>query len=282
MSDRPHVIRTALASLVVTFSFAVPLPASAQGGASCVKAAEAGVDARDRGALRTARAHFVKCAAETCSKPMRIDCARWLDEVDASLPSIVVGAKDTHGADLFDARVKVDGEAVEDVTAGRPLLLDPGPHVVRFERGKAPDLEVQEVKILLRTGERNRPVSAIMIAPAAAKVAAAPSRSRSSSGSRVPLATWIFGGVSVLALGSFGTFAILGSQEKSRLRGVCSPGCSDADVATLRADYVVADISLGVGIVALGIATYFLLTNDEPARSTGTGAPQRFARTIWK
>jgi hypothetical protein len=265
--------RSALAAALFLASSAAPVVARAQGtGASCIKASEEGIDARERGALRAARAHFVKCAAETCPKALRVDCARWLDDVDASLPSIVVGAKDERGADLFDARVKVDGEVIEDVQAGRPLVLDPGPHVVRFERGVAPDVEVQEVKVLLRTGERHRSVSAVMGRTVPVPKDGPPAAYGDTRGP--PLATWIFGGVGVLALGSFGTFAVLGAQEKSRLRDTCSPGCRDADVATLRTEYLIADISLGVGLVALGVATYFLLTNKS--------SPQRLARTIWK
>ena len=242
-----------------------PALASAQGGAACVKAYEKGIDARERGALRAARAHFVTCAADACPKAMRVDCARWLDEVDASLPSIVVGAKDARGNDLFDLRVKVDGEPVEDVQAGRPLVLDPGPHVVHFERGKAPALESQDVKVLLRTGEHNRAVIATMAAPAEGGtdigIGPRPPPPASTSSGGPPAATWIFGGVGVVGLGLFGTFAILGSTEKSRLRTACAPGCTDGEVSSARTDYLVADIALGVGIVSLGIATYFLLTD---------------------
>lgn len=250
-------------------------PASAfagEPGAACVQASEKGLDARERGALRAARAHFVTCAADACPKSMRVDCARWLDEVDASLPSIVVGAKDASGTDLFDVRVKVDGEPVEDVHSGRPVVLDPGPHVVHFERGKAPNLEIRDVRVLLRTGERNRPVLATLDGGAGTSTTPTPS----TSGSAVPVATWVFGGIGVLALGAFGTFAVIGSEEKSRLRDACSPTCTDRDIGALRTNYIVADISLGVGLVALGLATYFLLTNKD-ARDG-----QRLARTIWK
>lgn len=253
----------------------LPARASAlEPGAQCLQASEKGQDARERGALRAARAHFVACAADSCLKTMRVDCARWLDELETSIPTIVVGARDGSGADLFDVRVKVDGEPVEDVQAGRPIVLDPGPHVVRFERGKAPLLEVREVKVLLRTGERNRSVVATMTGREGPRDT---DRDEGSSrrASSVPTASWIFGGIGVLALGSFGTFAVLGAQEKARLRTTCSPGCSDTEVSTLRTDYLVADISLGVGIVALGLATYFLLTKSGPT-------DQRLARTIWK
>jgi hypothetical protein len=253
-----------IASLVA--ALLLPASASADAGAACVNASEKGIDARERGALRTARAHFVTCAADACPKSLRVDCARWLDEVDASLPSIVVGAKDARGADVFDVRVRVDGEPVEDVQAGRPIVLDPGPHVVHFERGRPPALEAQDVKVLLRTGEHNRTVLATMRAPTdhGADTPAPPPRPAPSGGG-VPVGTWVFGGIGVVGLGMFGTFAILGSNEKSRVQGLCSPGCTDAEVAGARNDYLVADIALGVGIVSLGIATYLLLTNHGTA-----------------
>jgi hypothetical protein len=281
---RPSILLVASVASVASVMSFVPARASAAepAGAACVQASEKGLDARDRGALRAARAHFVTCAADTCPKPMRVDCARWLDEVDANLPSIVVGAKDAHGGDLFDFRVKVDSEAVEDVQSGRPIVLDPGPHVVRFERGRPPAVEVREVKVLLRTGERNRAVLATM---ETAGTSDKPEKKDDARSSSVPAASWVFGGLGVLALGGFGTFAVLGAQEKARLRTACSPGCTDADVSALRTDYLVADISLGVGIVALGLATYFLLTNERPTSVRATSSAtstQRFARTIWK
>jgi hypothetical protein len=135
------------------------------------------------------------------------------------------------------------------------------------------------VKVLLRTGERNRSVIATMDGgrddrPDDARRDDA--REGEKPSGNVPTATWVFGGIGILALGSFGTFAVLGAQEKARLRTTCSPACSDSEVSTLRRDYLVADISLGVGIVALGLATIFLLTKS------GGHADQRFARTIWK
>ncbi len=269
-------VASMVSSLVPSRAFAL------EPAAACVQASEKGQDARDRGALRTARAHFVTCAADVCAKSMRVDCARWLEEIDASIPTIVVGAHDAKGVDLFDVRVKVDGEPVEDVQAGRPVVLDPGPHVVRFERGRAPSVEVREVKVLLRTGERNRSVIATMGGGRDGRddrlsdTRRDDTRDGEKPSGNVPTATWVFGSIGILALGSFGTFAVLGAQEKARLRTTCSPACSDSEVSTLRRDYLVADISLGVGIVALGVATIILLT-----KSGGHG-DQRLARTIWK
>jgi hypothetical protein len=294
---RPHVLSFSssllafapLASLAAISSITwLPAIAYADPGSVCVKASEKGQEARDRGALRAARAHFIACGSDSCPKSMRADCVHWLEEVDASLPSIVVGAKDASGSDIFDVRVRVDGETVEDVQSGRPLVLDPGPHVVHFERGAAPAVEMQDVKVILRTGEHNRPVTATLGARSRAASDTATAGPPGPEGaSHIPTATWVFGGIGVVGLGVFGTFAIVGSNEKSRLRGTCSPGCTDADVSHLRTDYIVADIALGVGLVSLGIATYFLLTNKSDGTSSARTAraaadDQRFARTIWK
>ncbi len=65
------------------------------------------------------------------------------------------------------------------------------------------------------------------------------------------------------ALGSFTYFAISGSSEKSDLRARCGSRCSDAEVASLKTRYILADVSLGVGIVALGVATYLWLTHGK-------------------
>jgi hypothetical protein len=242
----------------------------------CVKESEQGQTARDKGHLREARKHFVACAAETCTKALRLDCARWLEEVDAALPTVVFGAKDANGADVFDVHVFVDGEPIEGHDQGKAVAIDPGPHTVRFVRTGASSVEQ---KILLRVGERNRLVFATFEGPPKEKEQPKPPPPE---GGGISTGAIIFGGVGVLALGSFGYFAIAGANEKSRLRGTCSPGCTDEDVDTLRSNYIAADVSLAVGVVALGIAAYFLLT-DKPAKATSAlDGSQRFARTIWK
>src|SRR5207248_1806862 len=78
----------------------------------CLKGSEEGIAARDRGNLRDARKRFVTCAADACPKAMRIDCARWLEDVEASIPTVVFGAKDARGGDIFDVSVYVDGEHI--------------------------------------------------------------------------------------------------------------------------------------------------------------------------
>ena len=271
-------VRRGQISLVATLLAglgALAAPARAEGSAECLKGSEEGLRARDRGKLREARRHFVTCAADSCPKALRIDCARWLDDVDASLPTVVFGAKDTRGTDIFDVAVAVDGEQVVGHEQGKAVALDPGPHVVRFDR---PAGQQAEVRILLRAGEKNRPILATFEAEKEKAPGPARASQASPSGGGVPLATILLGAAGVGALGTFGYFAIAGSQEKDRLRSTCSPSCSDDDLGALKTRYLLADVSLGVGLVALGLAAYFWLT-DEPRRPASQG---RLARTIWK
>src|SRR5262249_8758679 len=95
-----------------------------------------------------------------------------------------------------------------------------------------------------------------------------------SDGSRriSPLA-YVLSGVGVLGLGAFTFFAITGKNEKDRLRDSCAPMCTNAEVNPVRARYIAADVSLGVSLVALGVAAYlFLAAERAPAKSSGLGA----------
>lgn len=235
--------------------------------AECLKGFEQGTAARDRGKLREARRQFVTCAADTCSKTLRVDCAKLLDDVESSLPTVVFGAKDARDADVFDVSVYVDGERVVGHDEGKAVPFDPGPHVVRFEReGSKP----VEEKVLLRAGERNRHVIARFgeeEAKAEKPARKEPPPKAAATTSSVPTSSIVLGAIGLGAVGSFVFFALTGSQEKDRLQSTCAPGCADADVSSLKTSYIAADISLGVGIVALGVATYLLLTNDTPQRS---------------
>jgi hypothetical protein len=67
---------------------------------------------------------------------------------------------------------------------------------------------------------------------------------------------WVLAGVGVVALGSFGYFGISGHARASDLKDGCgqTKTCDPADVDSARSKYLVADVSLGIGVVALGAA----------------------------
>ena len=68
----------------------------------------------------------------------------------------------------------------------------------------------------------------------------------------------------VLALGSFAIFGLIGKSDVDDLES-CRGHCAESDVDHARTKLIVADISLGVGIVALGVATYMFFTRPKEA-----------------
>jgi hypothetical protein len=223
---------------------------------ACVRASEEGQSARGRGALLAAHASFAACAATACPKAVRAECTRWLDEVDRDTPTIVVAMKDASGADVLDGRVSIDGAAPVAID-GRTAPVDPGKHVLRFER---PGERTVERAIVVATGERNRLVVGQLEGPREKPLPPPPPPPPPQS-QGLPAATWVFGGIGAFGLASFATLGALGLSEKSKLRGSCAPACTDSDVTTLRTLYIGADVSLAVGVVALGLAMYFALSD---------------------
>jgi hypothetical protein len=266
----------------VAFVVGTTSTARAQDREQCVAAFDRGQALRLDGKLRAARADFVACARDACPTPLRKDCATALTALDVDLPTVVLGARDTAGHDLTPSAVYVDDEPVS-APEGRAVAFDPGPHVIRFEH--PPDAPVVE-HVVLRVGEHNREVLASFPARAAITPASPPAWVVPPPKPPVPThrpTGWIvaLAGVGAVGLGSFAYFGLTGLSQKQQLLDRCAPACSDAEVDTVRSRYIAADVSLGVGVVALGIAAFLLLSSPSDASALLTG-PQRFARIIWK
>jgi hypothetical protein len=266
----------------------IATPALAQRRDECVSAFDRAQALRAQGQLRAARASFVVCASDSCPAPLRKDCAQGLSGIDTDMPTVVLGARDSAGHDIAPTAVYVDDELVP-AADGRAIAYDPGPHVVRFEH--PPDAPVTE-HVILRVGEHNREILATFQAPPSATAPPTPAVSSSPSleapapppaekQSTRPMG-WILAltGVGALGIGSFAYFAATGYSAKQQLENSCAPACSDEDVNRVRYRYIAADASLGVGIIALGIAAYLLFSSSPD--STASLDPQRFARIFWK
>jgi hypothetical protein len=265
-------------------------PVLAQRRDECVAVFDRAQSLRAQGQLRAARASSVVCAGDSCPAPLRKDCAQGLSGIDTDLPTVVLGARDAAGHDVIPTAVYVDDQPVE-AADGRAVAYDPGQHVIRFEH--PPDAPVTE-HVVLRVGEHNREILATFgtAPPAAAPAPTAPPSSPPPEAPATPPPEkhstrptgWIVGlsGVGVLGLGSFAYFAATGYSAKQQLlaAGGCAPACSDEQVNGVRYRYIAADASLGVAVIALGIAAYLLFSSSSD--STASLDPQRFARIFWK
>jgi hypothetical protein len=223
----------------------------------CASAADQAQQLRDEGKYRRAREQLIICARDVCPAPIKRDCLEWLSQVESTAPTVVFGAKDGT-KDLSDVKVFVDGAAVTDRLDGKPVQMDLGKHVVKFEYQG----QTKEEEVIIGAGQKNRNVT-VTFGGAAAAGGAAPAgpATTDNRGSIAP--ALVIGGVGVLALGSFALFGLGGKSDVSDLEKTCKPHCAESDVDKARTKLLIADISLGVGIVALGVATYLIVTRPK-------------------
>jgi len=237
---------------------------SSRADATCISAYEQTQTLRKDGRPLAAKAQAAVCARESCPALLTKDCTKWLTELEAVIPTVVLDPRTPAGGLRTDVRVKVDGVTVSEKLDLKPMPLEPGSHSFVFEaEGSAP----AERTILLRDGEKNRKLT-VTLAP-----------DPKAEARSVPLGVWIFGGASVVALATSAVFAIDGLGKKSDLDS-CKPRCSPSDIDAMSASFTLADVALGAGVMAGAAAVYLLLTRPSAEASastatTGTGAAAR-------
>ena len=147
-----HLLSLSLAAGLVMAS----RRASATDVQACLNASDKGQRVKAEGKLREARAQFQICTNEGCPTIVRRDCSQWLNDINALMPSVVFGAKDKAGRDLFDVAVSMDGEVLVKKLDGKSVLVDPGPHTFSFQMAGQP-LVVE--RALVKEGEKARAIS---------------------------------------------------------------------------------------------------------------------------
>jgi len=242
----------------------------------CAAAYEASQEQRKAGALLAAREQLRICVRDACPSFVRNECTQWLEEVETSLPSVVLEAR-RGDQDLDDVKVSIDGKPIADKLSGSAVALDPGAHVFRFEyAGEEPI----ERRVLVRVGEKNRRVAVSFAAPETETPPGTPGPVQADSGKGLNKRTvsYVLGGVGAVALGSFAFFALSGKSDENELGDRCSPNCPDSDVDAVRTKYLVADISLGIGVVALGAGTWFFVSSLKDGKPKSVGVAVRPTR----
>lgn len=266
--------RPIAAAMLLVFT-ASSLPALAQDKESCVAASESAQKLRTEKKLRAARKDLVKCAQDACPGVVKKDCLTWLEEVDDSLPTVILSAKDGSGNDVTDVKVLVDGELLAERLDGSAIAVDPGAHTFRFEPTGTPKLPAVEQKILVRETEKNRVIAVAVGEPPAKPVEKPaepppPAKLPDTSPSRgIPTGAYVFGAVAAASFVGFAYFGLSGRADRDALRDRCAPYCNKDDEKPARTKLLLADVALGVGIVSVGIATVMILTAPSEPKKTG-------------
>jgi len=231
----------------------------------CTAAHEAAQLHRKADALFEARRELQSCSRSECPELVRADCAKWLKEVDAELPALTIDARTSRGARIHDVRVLLDGEVVAERSSGEPLIVPVGEHVVRVEHAGAPPIERRMTFERRRKDARMR-VTFDVAAPRVPKQRAPrpDPEPRAPDGEGPTPAAWIVGGVGIVGLGLFAGFGIDGLIRRNELDDIaCKPSCPAEDVATIRRDFLVADVALGIGAASMAAAVILLAVTWE-------------------
>jgi len=257
---------------------------------SCAEAYESSQETRASGHLQEARTGLAFCAQTECPAFVQKDCARWLEEVERELPSVVISVAGLDPEATRVASLKIDGVDRTDALAGKPISLNPGKHELTLESPGEPAIVRQIVAL---QGVQNRAVE-IRVGAAAATLEPSPEPTFAADASGAgtsPLRSYAYvaWGVGAVGLGVFGVFGTLGRADEKALKEDCpkvtdlpeleAPGtCLQSDFDDRKSSYqtknLIADIGLVTGIVAAaGGTALFILSATQSPSAPATGAP---------
>jgi hypothetical protein len=261
--------------------------------ASCAQAYESAQESRASGHLQQTRERLSFCARPECPGFVQKDCARWLEEVDKEIPSVVLNPVGLASEAAGQVSVKLDGELISGALNGAPLSLDPGRHELVLERpGQLPLTRT----IMAQQGVQNRSIEIRFDeqppsgAPNGLTVADA---SNGSSALRpYAYAAW---GVGALGLGVFAVLGTLGRADEQSLkddcpvvtpdpagvtRGVCLQSTIDDRKSSYRREFRIADVGLVAGLVgaASGTVLFFMSAGDSSSSVSVDANPRATTR----
>jgi hypothetical protein len=269
---------------------APPTPAGRVDKATCLTAVTSGQRLRDTHKLVAAREQFRVCGRSECPAVVRSDCASWLAELDKTLPTVVLSAKDGAGRYVVDVRVSVDGQPLVGKLNGQAVAVDLGLHTFRFERlDDASKVATQQA--LVKEGEKAQSVSVVLseagsAAPppsssadaasdGSARPATTPPPSTSTPGSTFRLLGLVLGGAGVVGMG-VGTGIALDAKSKDNRAANETGTAQKNDSVSAVNEGNVATVVLVVGAAMAAAGVVLWLT----APSATTGGPAESATNL--
>ncbi|MEZ4225626.1 MAG: hypothetical protein R3B13_32035 [Polyangiaceae bacterium] len=245
-------------SLLTLAAFVVPLSTQSWARADakeCAGAYEKSQELKGQSKLRAAREQLLVCAQAACPDFIKRDCGKWLGEVDSQLPTVVFSAK-ANGEELSDVRVLIDDEVVAESLDGRSLPMDPGAQTFTFESEAHGS---KEVRFVVKEGQKAQSVVADFGGKSSGGSDTGSGGSVSTDDADDKTLAYVFTGVGAVGIGAFAFFALTGKSDENGLACADTKTCTDDDIDPIKQKYLFADIGLGVGVVSLGLATYFFL-----------------------
>jgi len=237
----------------------------------CLAAHHSAQELKRSGELLESQAQLAICSSVGCPGPIISDCGQWISDLEQITPSMVFDVR-LDGKQVSEFQISVDGTPVTDVT--KAFKVNPGRHVVRAE---LPNFEPQEETPVLPEGQRLRlisfafksnepasePAGGAPVAPIVPPPPVEPKRP-------TPALVYPLLGLAVAGFGAFGVFSVIGHSKQNDLEKSCKPDCTDAQLQPMKRNYLIGDVSAGVGVAALLGAGIVYFT--RPADSTSSAA----------
>jgi hypothetical protein len=175
--------------------------------------------------------------------------------VESELPSVVVSVTQG-GKPRTDLRVEIDGEVMAQAIDGKAIPVDPGQRRVRVV-GEGVDVTRS---VTTKKGDAPREVRIDVAAEGTPAETTRP----------VPAVVWPLAGIAAVGAGMWGYFGVRGLDERGDLFDCKAAGnCEDSAINRAHDHLVLADVGLGITVVAAAAATYFFLTRPSvPATTT--------------
>jgi hypothetical protein len=267
---RREALRVGMGACVLGASVCVTEASARADDAACIQSYEQTQVLRRASKLREAREEAAKCSVDACPAVLSKDCAKWLAEIEQSIPTAVFDVRSASGEELTNVKISSDGAPLVERLDGKAVALDVGPHVLRFESIDGKGLPVEQ-NTVIHEGDRNRKISVTL-------PITAPSGEKERP---VPVAAFVFGGVAMASLAAGTIFALSGSSKESDLDG-CKPSCPSDQVNSVSSTYALSDIFLTAGVVSAVAAAYIFFTRPSvsPGAAASLGQARRPGLTI--
>jgi hypothetical protein len=245
-----------LGTMLVTFAAGAETSGEPSKDA-CVEAYRSNQSLRREGRLLEATKDLLVCAHASCPAIVQTDCVAWLRETQAMTPSISIRE---HGSPPPPSmRVFLDGRSLPEAANSQAIEVDPGEHVLAFER---PGSGHVERRILVMEGEKGRVIE-VDLPPAV--LPRNPSHP-------MPVAALALGGLGVASLGLGGVFGVIGLSRRGDL-GSCKPACSPERIEEVSSRFVIADVAFAIGAVSLAAALVLYLTRPPSSPGSSPHSP---------
>ncbi len=255
----------------------------------CLTAYEDSVNLAKNHQLRATLAKLALCSSESCPAQIRAECLARVSATEVSIPTVVFEAKDAAGAELFEVKVRMDGDLLAEKLLGAALLVEPGQHTFTFETEGRP---IVQKKILILEGEKLRRERVVFEATVAPKALASPPVALAKSEALVPtqqppvakppfgkarILSLVLGSVGVAATGVGVAYGLIAMSRRDSAKAICSTDqCSDHRGSDRWNQALSAgNVSTGAFVIgAAGIASGVIVWLSAKPSADGALGPQ--------